>query len=149
MDQDTHKSVSAYVAFDIVETKGAEASADLSALGRVAVVVWTTTPWTIPANVAVAVNATFDYVVVAAPSGARAAHWIVAECRLGALAGVLFGGGATPPRILLRVSGARVAGAVVAHPLLSRTSLVISASHVGGESGTGCVWWCWWWWWWW
>src|SRR5690606_40047511 len=56
------KSPSIYVKFDVVDGKGLLGEGD-------AIVIWTTTPWTIPANLAIAVNPELEYVLVSTNMG--------------------------------------------------------------------------------
>jgi len=96
------------------------------------VVIWTTTPWTLPANVAVAVNAELNYVLVRVQADRLLllAEGLYAAClaRYG-LAGTLVGAaaGAVLDRVSLR------------HPFYHRESLLILGEHVTLEAGTGAV----------
>ena len=97
------------------------------------VVIWTTTPWTIPANLAVAVHPEVDYVV--ADLGAE--RIIVAEALLGAvLAAAKFEG---QPAIAQKVRGAALEGLAPRHPIIDRAAPVVLADYVTTDSGTGCV----------
>ncbi len=95
-------------------------------------VIWTTTPWTLPANVAIALDSGADYVV--ANFGGR--RLVVARERLEAFAadtGLVLG------EELATLKGAELAGLEARHPFLDRTSRVIAADFVTMESGTGAV----------
>jgi isoleucyl-tRNA synthetase len=96
-------------------------------------VIWTTTPWTIPANLAIAVHPEVDYVV--ADLGAE--RIIVAEALLGSVATAAKL--ATPPAIALTLKGARLEKLAPRHPFIDRASPVVLAEYVTTDSGTGCV----------
>jgi isoleucyl-tRNA synthetase len=147
---DGHTSPSVYVAFPVEAVPAALAStlaaAGLSpgaatAPGGLAVAIWTTTPWTLPANLAVSVNGRLDYAICAvAPRGETAApaasHLVVAselrESLETSLELTL-----TP---LLTVKGDDLEGLAYRHPLLERTSpVVIGGDYITTEAGTGLV----------
>jgi len=147
---DGHTSPSVYAAFPAVELPEALAAqlsaAGLSAetataAGGLAVAIWTTTPWTLPANLAVSVNERLDYAICAvAPQGDNAApavsHLVVAAELRESLETSL-GLALTP---LLSVKGADLEGIVYRHPLLERTSkVVIGGDYITTEAGTGLV----------
>ena len=96
-------------------------------------VIWTTTPWTIPANLAIAVNPKVDYVV--ADTGAE--RLLVAEALLASVAEAAKL--PAPPSVSLRVKGAALEGLQPRHPFIDRPSPVVLADYVTTESGTGCV----------
>ena len=145
-----HTSPSVFAAFPAVELPaGLAAQLEAAGLspeaattaGGLAVAIWTTTPWTLPANLAVSVNERLDYAICAvAPRGETptpaASHLVVAaELResLEASLGLTL----TP---LLQVKGAELEGIVYRHPLLERTSpVVIGGDYITTEAGTGLV----------
>jgi isoleucyl-tRNA synthetase len=94
--------------------------------------VWTTTPWTIPANVAVAFNPDFDYVVIEA-DGIR---YLLAEGLVDAVAAHL---GLGSHQVVNRGRGSDLGELVFRHPIFERESPVILGGHVTLEQGTGCV----------
>ena len=94
--------------------------------------IWTTTPWTMPANVAIAFNPKFEY--VAAEAGD--AVYIVAADLLQVTAEKC---GWTEPRVLAKFPGAKLDRVVFRHPFLDRDSLGLLADHVTLEQGTGAV----------
>ncbi len=97
------------------------------------VVIWTTTPWTIPANLAIALHAEVDYVV--ADLGAE--RIIVAEALLGSvLAAAKI---EAPPAIAGKKKGAELEKLAPRHPFIDRASPVVLADYVTTESGTGAV----------
>ena len=97
------------------------------------VVIWTTTPWTIPANLAIAVHPEVDYVV--ADLGAE--RILVAKALLPAVAEAL----KLPatPAIVHEVVGASLEKLAPRHPFIDRLSPVVLADYVTTDSGTGCV----------
>ncbi|SDG13103.1 isoleucine--tRNA ligase [Desulfosporosinus hippei] len=95
------------------------------------VVIWTTTPWTLPANQAISVHPEFKYAVVKA----NQEHWVVAEGMLESLRS-LWKMELPVEKIL---SGKELEGVICKNPLMNRDSLVICGEHVTLEAGTGCV----------
>jgi len=100
-------------------------------LGKCYIAVWTTTPWTIPANVALAVNPDFDYAVIEY----KGDRYVVATGRLQSLA-QCFG---DEPTVLRIVPAQDLAGMVSVHPILPRKSPVVFADYVTLADGTGVV----------
>ncbi|MBI4621854.1 MAG: isoleucine--tRNA ligase [Verrucomicrobia bacterium] len=96
-------------------------------------VIWTTTPWTIPANLAIAVHPGVDYVI--ADLGAE--RIVVAEARLGAVLNAAKI--EVQPAIAKTLKGAALEHLAARHPFLDRASPVVLADYVTTESGTGCV----------
>lgn len=100
--------------------------------GPVSVVIWTTTPWTLPANRAVAVNPDYDYVLI--DTGAEAL--VLAEALAGAvLSRCALGEG----RIIGRCRGRELEGMALRHPFYARQVPLILGSHVTLTAGTGAV----------
>lgn len=125
-----HRSPSIFVKFSL----GEDALKKLPELeGRKAsVVIWTTTPWTLPANLAVAFHPSYDYVAVA--SGDEV--FIVANNLLSSFQEVL---GDKDCKVVKRFSAAEIEGTTCRHPLLDRDSLIMLSNHVTMDTGTGCV----------
>ncbi len=97
------------------------------------VVIWTTTPWTLPANLAIAVHPKTDYVV--ADLGSE--RIVVAEALLGAV--LKAAKIEDQPTIAANVKGATLEHLAARHPFIDRASPVVLAEYVTTESGTGCV----------
>ncbi len=93
--------------------------------------IWTTTPWTLYSNVAVAVNPDMEYVYV---SDGNISFWI-AKSRLRALSQIL----KTDFTVKTKKIGRELEGKVYKHPFLNREGKVILAEFVSGEEGTGFV----------
>jgi isoleucyl-tRNA synthetase len=129
VEYEDHSSPSIYVKFKLVSDA---AAIDPTLAGRdVYAVIWTTTPWTIPANLAICFHPKFEYVAVDTPGGVM----IVAEGLLDRLSESL----GWEKAVIARFPGVRLEGAVFRHPFLDRDSLGILGDHVTLEQGTGAV----------
>ena len=96
------------------------------------VMIWTTTPWTIPANLAIAMHPDYNYVLVRAVDE----YYLLAEELLkDAFAAI----GLEEGDICGRYKGSELEGLVCRHPLYDRSSKVLLADYVTLEQGTGCV----------
>jgi len=100
--------------------------------GDVSVVIWTTTPWTLPASLAVSVNADLHYVIVQAGSE----RLIVAEALLEA---VMKRAGVDDYTVIASVNGEKLEGLSLQHPFYQRQVPVVLGDHVTTDAGTGCV----------
>ena len=122
-----------FVKFPVRDDKGKLARyADLS---RTYFVIWTTTPWTIPGNMAICVNAGFDYVLLKAPNGET---YILAEELAPAVckaAGIDF----AACEVLAKLKGDQFELMTAKHPLFDRESVLLCGDHVTLDAGTGCV----------
>ncbi len=96
-------------------------------------VIWTTTPWTIPANLAIAVHPEVDYVV--ADLGTE--RIVVAAALLGAV--LKAAKIEAQPAIAKTLKGTALEHLVTRHPFIDRGSPVVLADYVTTDSGTGCV----------
>jgi isoleucyl-tRNA synthetase len=130
VEYEEHRSPSITVRFPIVS--GAEKLMEGIDGGTLSAVIWTTTPWTIPANLAIAVHPDFDYVV--AECGGE--HFLVAEELLASF-GESVGRGEC--RVVRKVRGKELEGLVARHPFFDRESPLVLADHVTLEAGTGLV----------
>ncbi|MDQ0155939.1 isoleucine--tRNA ligase [Robertmurraya andreesenii] len=119
------RSPSIYVAFDVKDGKDV-LDTDTQ------IIIWTTTPWTIPANLGITVHGDLDYVVVEA-SGKK---YVIAKDLLETVAKEL---GWENPSVLKTVKGSELEYIVAKHPLYDRDSLVMLGEHVTTDAGTGCV----------
>lgn len=120
------KDPAIYVAFDVVDGKNVLA-------GDEKFVIWTTTPWTIPANLAICLNPSLSYAVVGTEKG----KLIVLEKNVDSLMEKF---GFTEYEVLRTFKGKEVEYCTAQHPLYAdRTSLLILGDHVTDEDGTGCV----------
>src|SRR5580658_3599196 len=130
IEYEDHTSPSIWVRFALTSDP---AAIDPALAGRkVYGLIWTTTPWTIPANVAIAYHPKFEYVAVEVGD----AVYIVALELLKVTAEKL---GWADLKTIAAFPGARLEGAFFRHPFLERDSLGILADHVTLEQGTGAV----------
>ncbi len=104
--------------------------------GPVSVVIWTTTPWTLPANRAVALNPGLDYVVVQCDTGHGAERLLLADALL---KDVMLRFGAEQHQVLAYCKGSDLEGLQLGHPFYAREVPVILGEHVTTEAGTGAV----------
>ncbi|MEA3299859.1 MAG: isoleucine--tRNA ligase [Pseudomonadota bacterium] len=130
-------SFSIHVGFPVVDVATLEAAiGPLGGSGEVAVAIWTTTPWTLPANQAVSVNPELDYVVVECQLDGRGQRLILAEALL---APSLAAWGVAEHRVVGRCKGDALEGLLLQHPFYHRQVPVLLGDHVTTEAGTGCV----------
>ena len=122
-----------FVKFPVADDKGKLGQyCDLS---RTYFVIWTTTPWTIPGNHAICLNAEFDYVLLQVPSGdvyvlakdlaesvCKAAHIDFEACK-----------------VLAELKGSEFQLMTAKHPLFDRESVILNGEHVTLDAGSGCV----------
>jgi len=109
---------------------------DPSDLASPSVVIWTTTPWTLPASQAVAVHPEFDYVVLRAEGG-RGAETLIVAADLAAAVATRAGFDTQAP--LARFKGAVLEGLKLRHPFYDREVPVILGGYVTLDVGTGAV----------
>ncbi len=128
-----HKSPSIYVKFDITDKE------TLAKLGnpseKTSIVIWTTTPWTLPANTGIALHPEFDYAVFATEINGQKENLVIAkalkeffekEIGLTLIEKKTFKGAE------LELGKAR-------HPFLDRDSTIVLGDHVTADAGTGAV----------
>ena len=120
------------VRFRIVDGEDVNARFSVDDRKIASVVIWTTTPWTLPANQGVALHPDFEYVMV--DDGEE--RLILAEALLGSS---LHRYGIENYQISGRVKGSTLEGLLLRHPFYDRTVPVILADHVTTETGTGAV----------
>jgi isoleucyl-tRNA synthetase len=104
--------------------------------GPLSVPIWTTTPWTLPANQAVALNPELDYVLVQVTTAAGPERLLLAE---GLLEATLARYGVDQHQTLARCAGAALERAILRHPFYDRRVPVILGEHVTLDAGTGAV----------
>ena len=143
---DGHTSPSVYVAFPVVEIPptlqtplrlaGIEGPTDHDHREQLFVAIWTTTPWTLPANLAVSVNGSLDYAICRDGSSAAPRYLVVAAALVEHLSESL----ERPLEPLVTLKGSELVGLHYRHPLLDRTSpVVVGGDYITTESGTGLV----------
>ena len=119
-----------YVKFSVNDDLGKLPGIDLA---KTYFVIWTTTIWTLPGNLAIALNPTEEYVIIKAPNGE---NYIMAE----ALANkVMKVGGFDSYEVIDHHPGQFFENMLANHPFLPKTSRLLFADYVTMESGTGCV----------
>jgi isoleucyl-tRNA synthetase len=129
-----HTSPSVYVRYRLTSDA---AAIDSALAGRdVSTIIWTTTPWTLPASLAVAFHPDFEYVALATGEGKDAPIYIVAAelakqvaeaCKLGDTTEVA------------RFKGSKLDRVTFQHPFLERSILGVLATYVTSDTGTGAV----------
>jgi isoleucyl-tRNA synthetase len=129
VEYEEHKTPSIFVKFSLA-TPPAQAP-ELGTYKNVSLVIWTTTPWTLPANLAIAVHPGLEYAAMDVGSEVLV---VAADLAEGLLSFWRLKG-----REIFRVKGRRLEGAVGRHPWLPRDSQVILAEYVTLEAGTGLV----------
>ena len=131
VEYENHTSPSIYVRYRLTSDPAAIAPA--LAGKQVSTIIWTTTPWTLPASLAVAFHPDFDYVALEVESGevyivaAALAEQVAAACKLG------------PTKELARFKGAVLDRVTFQHPFLERSILGVLATYVTADTGTGAV----------
>jgi isoleucyl-tRNA synthetase len=130
VEYENHTSPSIWVRFPLVSDP---AKLDAALAGkRVYGLIWTTTPWTIPANMAIAFHPNYEYVAAEVDGDV----YIVAA---GLLEQTAQQARWNEPRVVARMKGAQLEGAVFRHPFLERDSVGVLAEYVTLDQGTGAV----------
>lgn len=125
-----HTSPSIYVKFPL----GSQGQAKFPELSgkQVYVLIWTTTPWTIPANLAITLHPAFTYVAVEVGEET----WILAE---GLLENCMKVFGIEDYRLIRTFRASELKGLSCRHPFIDRDSVIVLGTHVTLDTGTGCV----------
>ncbi len=119
-----------YVKFPMKDDLGKLSHLDLS---KLSFVIWTTTIWTLPGNLAIALHPDESYAVVKAPNGES---YIMAEALTDKVMGI---GGFDSYEIVETHPGSFFENMLAQHPFLDKTSRLLLADYVTMDSGTGCV----------
>ncbi len=131
IEYQTDKCTSIYVKFKVADHKGKLAS--LCDIDNTYFVIWTTTTWTLPGNLAIALNPVEEYALVKAENGET---YVLAE----ALAeSTMKAAGIESYEVLATLKGSEFEYMTAQHPFLDRKSIVVNADYVTMDSGTGCV----------
>ncbi|HZF97575.1 MAG TPA: isoleucine--tRNA ligase [Pseudoxanthomonas sp.] len=105
---------------------------------ELAIPIWTTTPWTLPASLAISLGAELDYVLVEGPARDGTRRWLVLAEALAARALQRYG--IDEVTVHARASGAALEGLLFAHPFYAERDIpLILGDHVSAEEGTGAV----------
>lgn len=126
---ENHISRSIYVAFSV--TQSSEKLKAIADLPNLYAAIWTTTPWTIPANLGISANPHLSYSIVAA--GDR--NYIVATELVEKLAAIF----EQALEVKYTFKGDVLEGTIAKHPIVDRPSPIVLGDHVTAESGTGLV----------
>jgi len=126
-----HTSIAIWVKFPIPATEAARFA--LPTDKPLSVVIWTTTPWTIPANLAIALHPQVDYAVAETSSE----RLLVAQALLPQVAAAAKLDPA--PAIIATLPGAKLEGLQARHPFIDRAAPIVLADYVTTDSGTGAV----------
>ncbi len=132
------QSPSIDVRFAVVDKAGFLKQADLQlpTEGSLSLAIWTTTPWTLPANQAVALNPEHDYVLVSLDLGKGQEYLLLMGALLEAC---LQRYGVEEHHIIGNVSAENLKGLLLQHPFYDRQVPIILGDHVTLDAGTGCV----------
>ena len=122
------ESPAVHVAFPVVQSAVLPEGA--------AVVIWTTTPWTLPANLAIAVSPRHRYVVMDFSKDGQTRTLVMAAERVAAFSAET---GWQPAGEAREIDGAALEGTMTRHPFLDRNAPVFTADFVTMDTGTGCV----------
>ncbi|MEO2068251.1 MAG: isoleucine--tRNA ligase, partial [Desulfurobacteriaceae bacterium] len=125
IEYENEVSPSIYVSFKITDDK------DLGLPSESYLVIWTTTPWTLPANVGVAVNPDFTYALLRS----KDRYYIVAESLLDDFRGKAEIEG----EVVKTIKGKDLEGVEYIHPFIDRKGKVVLADYVAADTGTGLV----------
>ena len=129
VDYADHTSYSIYVKFPLVGDLAG--LADQAAGNKISVVIWTTTPWTLPANLAVAMHPNFVYAAVKVGDEVL----IMAE----ELAPKVLADFGLEGEVIATFAAGSLEGRKCRHPFVERDSLLVLADYVTLDTGTGCV----------
>ena len=129
-------SPSVYVRFPVVDTADLARRFGIEANVPTALAIWTTTPWTLPANRAVSVHPQFDYALVEFDLGGGVERLIVASELIDAVMNAL---GVAVWSLIATVKGSALEHMLLSHPFYDRQVPVILGDHVTLDAGTGAV----------
>jgi len=138
VEYDMHTSPSVYVRYRL--TSAPEALDPALAGREVSTIIWTTTPWTLPASMAVAFHPDFEYVALEATTGGpccpqTAVYIVAAELASQVIANCKF----DEAKEIARFKGSVLERSTFQHPFLDRSILGVLATYVTADTGTGAV----------
>jgi isoleucyl-tRNA synthetase len=119
------RSASIYVAFPVKDGKGVLSTDEK-------IIIWTTTPWTIPANLGISVHPELEYSVIAV----NGEKFVVASALVESVAKTIEW---ENYEVVRTIKGVELDRVVAKHPLYDRDALVMLGEHVTSDGGTGCV----------
>ncbi len=126
----TDKCTSIYVKFRVKDDMGK--LANVCDLSKTYFIIWTTTTWTLPGNLAIALNPVESYAVVKANDE----YYVIAEALV---TKTMLEGGVENFKVVATMQGKELEFIKTQHPFLDRESVVLMADYVTMDSGTGCV----------
>ncbi|ETR67554.1 MAG: Isoleucyl-tRNA synthetase, partial [Candidatus Magnetoglobus multicellularis str. Araruama] len=132
IEYDEEKSASIYLKFVI--TKNPKKIEGVTTDGQTALVVWTTTPWTLPANVAAAVHPEHEYQIVLDPQRQKR-YILITELQEKVCSKLEINN----PQVIAKLKGQELASLFYTHPFIEQESPVVTAEYVSNEDGTGIV----------
>ena len=126
------------VAFEAVDRDAmlSACGADTATTGKVGLAIWTTTPWTLPANLAVSLHADLDYVLVSFQLNDSQQNILLAEALHES---VMQRMDIDTFKVIGRCKGSALENQYLAHPFLDKQSQIILGEHVTTDAGTGAV----------
>ena len=127
-----HESLAVTVAFPVKQLP--EGVFPKTPREKLSFLIWTTTPWTLPANLGISVHPDFEYVSVKVGDS----FYIVAKSLLDSVARMC-GWKEGSYQVVEEVSGVKLDRALARHPFLDQDSLVMVGTHVTADAGTGLV----------
>jgi len=134
VEYDQHTSPAIFVRYRL--TSDPEAIDPALAGKQVSTIIWTTTPWTLPASLAVAFHPDFEYVALATgPTPGAPVYIVAAELASSVIAACKLGEAVE----LARFKGSRLDRVTFQHPFLDRSILGVNATYVTADTGTGAV----------
>jgi len=139
VEYEDRTSPSIYVRFPVVDPADLERRFEAGAIGRsqpAALAIWTTTPWTLPANRAVAVHPQFDYTLIEFESGSGVERLVLASELVDAVMTSL---GVAEWSSIATVKGAALEHMSLRHPFYDRQVPVVLGEYVTLDAGTGAV----------
>lgn len=137
VEYEDKKSDAIDVGFGVVDHADLSAKLGVSVSTATDIVIWTTTPWTLPANQAIALHAEIEYQLVELQSD-RGTHNLILAKELVASACERYQ--LENPKILANFTGDKLEGLLLQHPLIAERQVpVILGEHVTADSGTGAV----------
>jgi len=131
VEYEDKKSPAIDVRFTVVDNVAFEAATQSTGSGKISVPIWTTTPWTLPANQAVSLNPAYDYVVVQAGNERLLLAEALYESALERY-------GMTG-EVIARCKGEDVEGLLLQHPFYDKQVPIVLGDHVTADAGTGAV----------
>ncbi|MDH5357187.1 MAG: isoleucine--tRNA ligase [Gammaproteobacteria bacterium] len=131
VEYEDKKSPAIDVRFAVIDEAAFSAASSASGSGKISIPIWTTTPWTLPANQAVSLNPEYDYVLVQAGDERLLLAEALYESALERY-------GMTG-EVVARCKGEVLEGLLLQHPFYDRQVPIILGNHVTAEAGTGAV----------